>query len=470
MDEQHSDNIHSFLSSKNPAKILKQLDAKQIKTLFAKLRQHNDHLTQLARLDSLTQLPNRFYFELSAKRLLAQANRHENKVAILSLDLDGFKEVNDQYGHAVGDKVLQSVAASLHNVTRQEDLVARIGGDEFIVILPCISQYADAGGVAIKIINCISKIKIDGCRGMNLNCCVGIAGYPIAATSIDDLLLCADKALYIAKNKGAGHLEYFTKKAKQEYRYAQKLLKTLQQNLAQDTLALSYLPIYKNRESMVAGVQVRLPGMQEVALHLQGNKEFYAKLSVGYIRKAYANYCRWKEHDINITNLLLVLDVDQNMLFENSFRQALQALFKEDVSFKDDCVLRVVGLNGSLFSEELFEFYINIGVKFCFTYNENQQTNVMRLRDFEPKYIDINLNIVCPEKDASKCNQGFLKALTSFVQSIGAQVILSDIETDDNQKYADHSGADYICGSKFSARLSSKEVIAYLTRHFCHHS
>lgn len=464
MDEQHSDNIYNFLSSRNPGKTLKQLDVRQIDQLFDKLRQHNDHLTQLARLDSLTQLPNRFYFDLSAKRLLAQAERHMNKVAVLSLDLDGFKKVNDHYGHAVGDKVLQRVAASLHDVVRHEDLVARVGGDEFIIILPCIDQYTDAAAVAEKVINAISRIKIDGYPDAKINCCIGIAGYPLAATSIADLLLCADKALYIAKNKGPAHFEYFTKKVRQEHKYAVKLLKTLQQNLDHNTLVLSYLPVYEIGHSHIGGVQVRVPDMQEVISHLQGNKKFYERLTVSYINKVYANYCWWQDNEVEIAHLKLIIDINEAMLHEGGFRSALKDMFSENQTFKQNCVLRVAASDSSLFSDEIIESYSEIGAQFCFTYNESQKTNIIKLRDLEPDYIDISLNAVFNEQDASARSHVFLKALITFVQAIGAKVILSEIDSQEHKSIVDASGADFACGSAFSMRLSSDEISSYLAR------
>ncbi len=470
MDEQHSENISNFLLSKNPGKIIKQLDPQQIDRLFEKLRQHNEHLTQLSRQDALTKLPNRLYFELSANRLFAQANRHKNKVAVLTVDLDGFKAVNDRYGHAVGDALLKQVAACLHEHTREEDLVARVGGDEFIIILPCISDYTDAGTVAAKIIEAVSKIEIDGYPDMVIACCIGIAGYPLAAESIDELLVCSDKALYNAKNNGAGSFEYFTKKIKQEYRYAQKLIKSLCKKLENKSVALSYLPVYTNSNLDVSGVQVKLPGLQAITSHLEGNHTFCDKLSVAYLEKVHENFTQWRAQDIDVKRLQVFIEVNAYLLATETFKKRLHELFSADFLFKDACILRLVGIGDALMSEALFNSYKDIAAKFCFTYSDYHHTNNIDYRNLEPHYIDISLSAVYSKIVPLNKNIKFVNALIAFSHALNANVLLSNIDYKEHKEIALSSSCENLCGSHLSVSLSHKDIVSYLFRYCCHHS
>ncbi len=171
-------------------------------------RRAEEKIRHLARHDALTGLPNRRTFEERLEHELAQARRERSHVAILFLDLDGFKAVNDTRGHDIGDRVLVEVAERIRGCLRTVDMVARFGGDEFAVILHAVTNQEDAGHVAGKIIDLIARaFLIDG-RACHLGVSIGIALFPDHGGDSRTLMKNADGAMYDAKRGGRGIFRY----------------------------------------------------------------------------------------------------------------------------------------------------------------------------------------------------------------------------------------------------------------------
>ncbi len=173
-------------------------------------RQSERRLRHQATHDALTGLTNRWLFNEYLRQAIALAQRDGRRVALLLLDLDGFKTVNDTFGHAVGDKLLVDVARSLAAHVRASDVVARIGGDEFVVLLREVDALSDAVMVANKLIAALASPRsLDGIR-IQTGCSLGIAMYPGAAQEPEALVHCADLAMYYAKAQGRGRSIVFT--------------------------------------------------------------------------------------------------------------------------------------------------------------------------------------------------------------------------------------------------------------------
>ncbi|MCI5183613.1 MAG: diguanylate cyclase [Candidatus Electrothrix sp. AW1] len=166
-------------------------------------KQAEEILRHQAMHDPLTRLPNRVMFDERLRSSLLRANRLNSRVALLYLDLDNFKAINDSLGHLAGDRVLQMVADCLRNCLRLEDMVARIGGDEFSAILDDIESVEQAVITAERIIRFLGSVD---CSAQNerIQTSVGIALYPDHGTDPESLLQHADAAMYVAKRLGKG--------------------------------------------------------------------------------------------------------------------------------------------------------------------------------------------------------------------------------------------------------------------------
>jgi diguanylate cyclase (GGDEF)-like protein len=167
----------------------------------------------LAQHDTLTGLPNRSLFYDRLRQALAQAKRNAQMSALMFIDLDRFKRVNDTLGHHVGDLLLQSVAQRIKDCVRESDTVARLAGDEFTVLLPQVEKHQDAAAVAEKIVAALTEpFQLDG-HEVHSGGSIGIAIYPEDASDSEALIKCADTAMYIAKEKGRNTFWFFHQSA-----------------------------------------------------------------------------------------------------------------------------------------------------------------------------------------------------------------------------------------------------------------
>lgn len=168
-----------------------------------------EKLETLAFRDALTQLPNRALFYQQLAQELKQAQRNQHNLALLFIDLDRFKQVNDTLGHDIGDKLLIAVAQRLSHALRQADLLARMGGDEFTVILNGAQTRETAGKVAQNIIDCISPAyEIEG-HTLKIGASIGIAFYPDDAQELGTLMRLSDTAMYLAKSSGRNTYRFY---------------------------------------------------------------------------------------------------------------------------------------------------------------------------------------------------------------------------------------------------------------------
>ncbi|MBP3363994.1 MAG: diguanylate cyclase [Pseudomonas sp.] len=169
------------------------------------LQNENEALAHQASHDSLTNLPNRAYFEARLTRTLRSLNKTRDKAAVLFLDSDRFKGINDAYGHAAGDAVLVAVATRIRAQLREDDVVARLGGDEFAILLTPLHKIEDAQRIAEKIIaSILEAIELPGQVSVVTSLSIGIAVYPEHGASAQELLCAADSAMYQAKRLARG--------------------------------------------------------------------------------------------------------------------------------------------------------------------------------------------------------------------------------------------------------------------------
>lgn len=199
-----------------------------------RLRQAFQIITQQARFDSLTNLPNRHYFQELLGDYIASCERREERFALLFIDLDHFKEVNDALGHAAGDELLMIISHRLKGALRANDIIARLGGDEFIVVLKNITEPVHAQMQAQKLLKHIQEPVSLQHREVIVNASIGIAIYPHDGKSVDELLRSSDLAMYNAKRLGRGITSFFdqalTEQASSHVELHTAILKGLQSN------------------------------------------------------------------------------------------------------------------------------------------------------------------------------------------------------------------------------------------------
>lgn len=205
-------------------------------------KKNEDNLKFLATHDPLTQIPNRVLFNDRLNQAIKRADRNETKLGVLFLDLDGFKAVNDAFGHAAGDILLSEIAGRIKNGLRKNDTVARIGGDEFLVLVEDIKQSSDITTITQKILSEISRPVLLEEQEIFITGSIGISLYPEDAAEASLLIRSANTAMYRAKSKGQNIYEYFSMDMAVRALERITLLSDLRRSMESEDFTIHYQP------------------------------------------------------------------------------------------------------------------------------------------------------------------------------------------------------------------------------------
>jgi diguanylate cyclase (GGDEF)-like protein/PAS domain S-box-containing protein len=222
------------------------------------LRDSQSHLYRLAHHDTLTGLPNRLLFRDRLTQSISKAERNRTGVAILFLDLDRFKNINDTLGHDVGDALLVEVAVRLQRQCRQSDTVARLGGDEFVFVLEAVGNRKDAAVVAEKIMAALAVPIVAKGHELSITTSIGIAIFPGDCDEIEGVIKCADIALYSAKEFGRSNFQFYCREIADNGRRPQLDERQFREALQSGALRLDYVPQYTLNGGQLVGFESQL--------------------------------------------------------------------------------------------------------------------------------------------------------------------------------------------------------------------
>lgn len=211
----------------------------------------------LANFDELTGLPNRSKLESRIKNLVSLAKRNDMTIAVMFLDLDHFKDINDTLGHTIGDSILVEVSKRLQMILREEDTIARFGGDEFIVLLPNIAM-SGASQVAQKLLNTFQKPFHINDYELTLSTSIGIALYPDDGEEFEALYKNADTAMYRAKHEGRNNFCFFTEEMQRHSLRNLELGNALRYALERNQFQLHYQPQFSTQQGIIIGAEALL--------------------------------------------------------------------------------------------------------------------------------------------------------------------------------------------------------------------
>ena len=226
-----------------------------LRVQIARFRESEKNLTHLAQHDALTHLPNRVLGSELVEQAIASSTRHQQLVALLFVDLDNFKDVNDSVGHSAGDEFLKQVALRLRDAVRHADIVCRQGGDEFLI---GVTDISDTQGIAQVAAQVLQRMQAPfHLRGLEIlaTCSIGIAVHPKDGATFEELLRHADLAMYQAKESGRNAYRFFDEEINTSIRENLHLISSLRQALAQNELVLHYQPVFDLGNNRLVGAE-----------------------------------------------------------------------------------------------------------------------------------------------------------------------------------------------------------------------
>jgi diguanylate cyclase (GGDEF)-like protein len=247
--------------------------ASKLNAQVGELEDKKLHLDYLAHHDQLTTLPNRLLFLDRLKQGIHKAERNGERLALLFIDLDRFKHINDSLGHLVGDEVLKMVAARLLEHVRREDTISRLGGDEFTILLEELHTPTDATGIAQKLIALFKEPFVVGGQEFYLSCSIGISVYPENGVQAEDLLRNADAAMYKAKEQGRNNFQFYTEDMTTKAMQHVLMETNLRRSIELQEFELHYQPLVRLHTSEIVGLEA-LVRWQHPVLGRIGPNEF----------------------------------------------------------------------------------------------------------------------------------------------------------------------------------------------------
>ena len=427
----------------------------------------------LAYHDSLTQLPNRASFEKQIINIFHLAKINNEKVAVLFIDLDRFKVINDTLGHYVGDEMLKKLAERIKKVLAKNDMLARMGGDEFVAILNPLKDRETAAAMAEKILSVIREPIWVWEYRLNTTASIGIAIFPDDGEKRSTIIKHADSAMYHAKESGKDNYKFYTRQLSLDVQMRLDLEQELKHALEKKELFLHYQPQYDLKNRKISGAEALLRwinpnlGFVSPGEFISVAEETGMIVDIGYFvfEEACREYMRWKEEGLDIGMISINISSVQ-------FRQ------KDTIAnFKE--IIQRTGIPASNIEIEITERYIM----------EYSTSNLTILDDFRAMGCKISIDdfgtgyssmsyMKTLAIDTIKIDRSFVMdlpddphdvevstAIIALSNSLGYELIAEGIENQLQEDFLRSHGCHYGQGYYFSRPLDSEAFVAFAKSH-----
>ncbi len=423
----------------------------------------------LADHDALTGLPNRRILEDRLTQALALSYRNRKQTAAMFIDLDRFKTINDSLGHAVGDQLLREVAARLVNQLRVGDTVCRIGGDEFVVVLPEITRGGDAAQVAQKIIETLSDpIVLDG-RGLTVTPSIGISVFPEDGSDAETLIRNADAAMYHAKEMGRSNYQFFTEQMNLAASRRLTLENDLRRAVQKEELIVYYQPISELKTGCVVMHEALLRwkhpsrGLVSPADFIQLAEDTGLILKIG--EQALRDACRWARR----------IGVDKRMpvAVNISARQFNDPKLVELVAH----TLEETGLPADMLELEITESTVmrqtdatlgmlrrlkDLGVSLAIDDFGTGYSSLAYLKRFPVDKLKIDKSFIT-DVPGSRDHNAIVTAIIGLAHALSLRVVAEGVETEAQLEFLQGAGCDliqgYLAGRPIDADSAAAEYL-----------
>lgn len=425
----------------------------------------------LARHDALTGLPNRLHLDAEFENLLASAEKAGRDVAVAFVDLDNFKLVNDSLGHAAGDDLLKITAARMRECVEDGGMVARVGGDEFIIALP-IARGADSS-LSEKFEHVRRRIAepmlLEGLH-FHVTSSIGVACYPVHGMSVAQLLLNADAAMYRAKEVGRDNLQIFSTEMAETAHEKLKLTEQMRQGLGKDEFVLHFQPQWNQQSGAVSGVEA-LIRWQHPQLGLVFPSDFIplaeetgliANIGDWVLNEACRQAKTWQEQ--GLPPLVMSVNVSARQFRERAWVSqvadalATSGLDPQYLELEVTESLIMQDMNGAI---DRMRKLTGLGVKLAIDDFGTGYSSLSALNSFPVSRLKIDRSFVAdiPE-DAG--NMAITAAIVSLAQKLGLNVIAEGVETATQAAFLLQCGCEDMQGYYFSRPIDAEQCEALL--------
>jgi diguanylate cyclase (GGDEF)-like protein/PAS domain S-box-containing protein len=428
------------------------------------------HIRHMAHNDALTSLPNRLSLMEHLSHMIAAARRDDSQVALLFIDLDHFKRVNDSLGHLVGDTLLQTIARRITESLRTTDMVARFGGDEFIVLLPRTLQRMDAEEVAQKLLAAIEvPVNADG-RLISVTPSIGMSMFPHDGETADDLIKNADTAMYLAKSRGRANFQFFTPEMASSAYDALVLESQMVQALARGEFVLHFQPQVRASDGVLVGAEALIRWnhpergllLPDAFITLAEQQRLMLPIGQWVLREAARCARQW--HADGLVNVPVAVNLSSVQFQTSGFTALIEQLLAEE------------GVTGDLLELELTERMLmddlpevkrklrelkDLGIRISVDDFGTGYSSLAHLKELPIDKMKIDRSFVLglpTESDSA----AIARAIVQMARGLGLSVIAEGVETEAQRTFLKRLDCDELQGLLISPPLTLAEFQAWV--------
>lgn len=433
-------------------------------------KQTEQHLTRLAHYDSLTNVPNRILFRDRLDHAVRLAERDQTSFTLMFIDLNGFKQVNDSFGHDAGDAIIRICAERLNSCLRRSDSVARMGGDEFTLLLQNIANTTDVAHIAEKVISAIQQPADINGHEVVVGCSIGIAIYPEAGRDADNLLKHADMAMYKAKQHSGSNYRFFTEMMNQDVRRQLRQESDLRAALKNQQFLLHYSPRIDVTTGKVVALEALLRwdkpgvGLLNASDFIATAEETGIITAIGYwvLRQAchdvkmLQNF--WGEQVMVAINLSVRQFKDENLVHEVARIFSDHDIQPGDIEFEITETVFADNIDLVSLCMRPLAFF---GINFLLDNFGAGNSSLLHLQRLPISTVKIDL-IFLQELNRSHTDKRLVSAMISLAHNLGKLVVAEGVETKEQKEWLKEMGCDLMQGSYFSTPKSYTEMVVWL--------
>ena len=422
-------------------------------------------LNILAHYDLLTNLPNRMMFQDSLKNMISKANRNKSKIALMFIDLDNFKMINDTLGHDYGDLLLQEVAARLKKILRAEDVVSRLGGDEFTVILDDVKDTAYPSVVAQKIIDTLSQpIKLKDEMGY-IGASIGISIFPDDTDNMEQLIKNADLAMYKSKHEGKNVYRYFTEDMNADASEKLELTNDLRNAIEHEQLALYYQPIVDTKTNKLSSFEALVRWNHpkyglitpDSFITLAEEGGFMVKVGKFVIQKACAQIKVMQEAGLHAK---VAVNISSKQLTQNHLEQTVKSIVTES------------GIDPSLLELEVTESFLmdnieqvekvisnlkDFGISTAIDDFGTGYSSLSRLKKLSISKLKIDKSFI-DDIPHDEDDMVITEMIITLAKQLKLDIIAEGVETEEQAKFLTSKGCHLMQGYLFSEAIPEADI------------
>ncbi|QGX39307.1 EAL domain-containing protein [Permianibacter aggregans] len=437
-------------------------------------RRQEEELRQLASYDTLTSLPNRTLFNERLRHAIAHARRNQQRVALLFLDLDRFKQINDSLGHSAGDLLLKQVANRLRANVREEDTVARLGGDEFTVMLEDIVTVESVGVVAGKILKACEKPFDLGGHEVVISPSIGISVYPDDGDDTATLLKNADMAMYHAKEQGRNNFQFFVSAMNEAMRRRITLESALRKALERDEFTLHYQPKMNIASGQITGLEALLRWRSaelgsippDEFIPLAEDTGLIIPIGEWVLRHACQQLSDWQQQ-VELPMVPIAVNLSIRQLMHGDLSQQIQQIlngYQLDPKWLHLELTESLVMTNAAQAVGRLNAIRAMGVRLAVDDFGTGYSSLSYLRRLPIDTIKIDKafvrDITVDEDDAT-----IIRTIIAMAHSLKLTVVAEGVETSEQLHFLREEGCEELQGYWLSKPLPANDVMAMLQRH-----